>query len=89
MPKAKIDSTSSPQSGGSGVSRTPVKINNTSTPVWYKVLMFGFMLLGLGWLLVNYVAGPKIPLMVDLNAWNYVIGFGLFIVGLLMTMGWR
>ncbi|MFR9482514.1 cell division protein CrgA, partial [Corynebacterium amycolatum] len=52
MPKAKIESTNSPQSGSSSVSRTPVKINSTQTPVWYKVLMFGFMLIGLGWLLV-------------------------------------
>ena len=89
MPKAKIDSSSTPQSSGSGVSRTPVKINSTSTPTWYKVLMFAFMLVGLGWLLVNYIAGPSIPLMVQLNAWNYVIGFGLFIIGLLMTMGWK
>lgn len=90
MPKAKIESTNSPQSGGSSsISRTPVKINSTQTPTWYKVLMFGFMIVGLGWLLVNYVAGPSIPFMVDLNAWNYLIGFSLFIIGLLMTMGWR
>lgn len=25
----------------------------------------------------------------DLGAWNYGIGFGLMIIGLLMTMGWR
>ncbi|HJD48905.1 MAG TPA: cell division protein CrgA, partial [Candidatus Corynebacterium intestinavium] len=38
---------------------------------------------------VNYIAGPAIPLMVTLGPWNYLIGFGLFIVGLLMTMGWK
>ena len=27
--------------------------------------------------------------MADLGAWNYGIGFGLAIIGLLMTMGWR
>lgn len=89
MPKAKINSTSSAKVGGAGVSRTPVKINSTSTPLWYKILMFAFMLVGLAWLVVNYVAGPSIPFMVKLNAWNYVIGFGLFVVGLLMTMGWK
>lgn len=51
--------------------------------------MLGLMLLGLAWLVVNYIAGPSIPFMADLNAWNYLIGFGLFIAGLLMTMGWK
>ena len=51
--------------------------------------MFGFMLAGLAWLVVNYLAGPQIQFMVELGPWNYAIGFGLFIVGLLMTMGWR
>jgi len=27
--------------------------------------------------------------MAELNAWNYLIGFALLIVGLLMTMGWK
>lgn len=51
--------------------------------------MFGFIIAGLLWLVVNYIAGPQIPFMQDLNAWNYAIGFGLFVVGLLMTMGWK
>lgn len=89
MPKAKVNRTSTTSVGGSGVSRTPVKINSTSTPVWYKVIMFGLMAFGLLWLVVNYLAGPSIPFMAQLNAWNYLIGFGAFVVGLLMTMGWR
>ena len=68
---------------------TPVKINATGTPLWYKIIMFGLMLAGLAWLIVNYLAGPQIQFMAQLGAWNYLIGFGLFIVGLLMTMGWR
>lgn len=90
MPKSKITPQSSVMpSTPSTVDRTPVKINTGGTPAWYKVLMFGFMLLGLAWLVVNYLAGNQIPLMTDLGAWNYLVGFGLFIVGLLMTMGWR
>ena len=58
-------------------------------PVWFKPVMFGFMLLGLVWLVVNYLAGDQIPFMFELGAWNYGIGFGLFVIGLLMTMGWR
>lgn len=89
MPKAKINTSAVPHASSSSVSRTPVKINASGTPVWYKVIMFGLMLAGLLWLVVNYLAGPMIPFMVALGAWNYLVGFGLFIVGLLMTMGWR
>lgn len=87
MPKAKI--TQNPISTSSQTSRTPVKINSSGTPIWYKTIMFALLLAGLGWLVVNYLAGPSIPLMVELGPWNYAIGFGLFVVGLLMTMGWR
>ncbi|MDO5099687.1 MAG: cell division protein CrgA [Corynebacterium sp.] len=89
MPKAKISHNSLPISAGSSANRTPVKINSTGTPLWYKVIMFGLMLAGLAWLIVNYLAGLHIPFMSELGPWNYAIGFGLFIVGLLMTMGWR
>lgn len=88
MPKAKITKNTIPASTSSA-NRTPVKINTGGTPLWYKIIMFGFMLAGLGWLIVNYLMGPQIPFMVELDAWNYGIGFGLFVLGLLMTMGWR
>lgn len=90
MPKSKVDSYDDFSSSSSGVDRrSPVKLNSASTPRWYIILMLGLMLLGLAWLVVNYIAGPSIPLMAELGAWNYLIGFGLFIVGLLMTMGWK
>lgn len=88
MPKAKITKNTIPVSTSSA-NRTPVKINTGGTPLWYKIIMFGFMLAGLAWLIVNYLMGPQIPFMVELGAWNYGIGFGLFVLGLLMTMGWR
>ncbi|MBN9644341.1 cell division protein CrgA [Corynebacterium mendelii] len=87
MPKSKVSRSSMPQSGS--INRTPVKINSSGTPLWYKILMFGFMLAGLLWLVANYLVGPDIAFMRELGPWNYGIGFGLFIVGLLMTMGWR
>lgn len=90
MPKAKVTKNSiAPVSSNPSANRTPVKINSTGTPVWYKVIMFAFMLIGLLWLVANYLVGPQIPFMNELGAWNYGIGFGLLIIGLLMTMGWR
>ncbi|MDY6049432.1 MAG: cell division protein CrgA [Corynebacterium sp.] len=85
MPKARVEKIQQ----STQVSRTPVKLNSTGTPVWYKALMFALMLLGLAWLVVNYLAGMDIPFMLQLGPWNYAIGFGLFILGLLMTMGWH
>lgn len=90
MPKARVTKNAAAQvSSNPSANRTPVKINSTGTPMWYKVLMFAFMLVGLAWLIINYLAGTQIPFMAELGAWNYGIGFGLAIIGLLMTMGWR
>ncbi|MGH3753829.1 MAG: cell division protein CrgA [Pseudonocardiaceae bacterium] len=70
--------------------RTPMKVRaaGPSHPV-YVAVMLGLMLLGLLWLVVNYLAVDKIPLLSDLGNWNFLIGFTLMIIGLLMTMRWR
>ena len=59
-----------------------------TSPV-YVVVMLGLMLIGLAWLVVNYIAGDKIALFTALGSWNFLIGFSLIVVGLLMTMRWR
>lgn len=90
MPKQKINSGAPEYAAPAGTtSRTPVKLNTTGTPRWYIVLMLGLMIVGLAWLVVNYLAGTSIPLMRELGPWNYLVGFALMIVGLLMTMGWK
>lgn len=93
MPKSKITKSTQFQSRPAGSNpdahRAPVKINADGTPLWFKILMFGFMLAGLAWLVVQYLAGPQIPFMAELGPWNYAVGFGLFLVGLLMTIGWK
>jgi hypothetical protein len=70
--------------------RTPVKVRaaGPSHPVYISVMLV-MMLLGLAWLVVNYIAGDKVPVMKDLGSWNFGIGFALMISGLLMTMRWR
>lgn len=90
MPKSKITQSSATQvSSSAGANRTPVKINSEGTPKWYVAIMLGLMVLGLLWLVVNYLAGESIPFMAELGGWTYGIGFGLALIGLLMTMGWR
>lgn len=67
---------------------TPVKVAGPSHPI-YVAVMFILMLAGLVWLVVNYLAGDTIPFMVTLGSWNFLIGFALIVIGLLMTMRWR
>jgi hypothetical protein len=59
------------------------------SPRWYAILMVALMLIGLLWIVVYYVAGDQIPLMVSLGAWNFTIGFGAMVAGLVMSMRWR
>ncbi|WP_341539081.1 cell division protein CrgA [Agromyces fucosus] len=57
-------------------------------PVWFKPVMFGFMLVGLAWIIVFYVSQGAFPIA-DLGSWNILIGFGIAFVGFLMTTRWR
>ncbi len=88
MPKSKVRSKT--EYTDAAISRTPVKVKGTPTGRWYLITMFTLMLLGLAWLVLYYIAGEKIPFMMALETWqNFAIGFGLAVVGLLMTMNWR
>jgi hypothetical protein len=59
------------------------------SPRWYAPVMVALMLVGLLWIVVYYVAGEQIPFMVSLGAWNFAIGFGAMVAGLVMSMRWR
>ena len=59
------------------------------SPRWYAVLMVTLMLIGLLWIVVYYVAGDRIGFMASLGAWNFAIGFGAMVAGLVMSMRWR
>ena len=57
-------------------------------PVWFKPVMFGFMLVGLIWIIVFYVSQGALPIAA-LESWNIVVGFGIAFIGFLMTTRWR
>ncbi|MDR6988596.1 hypothetical protein J2Y66_003100 [Paenarthrobacter nitroguajacolicus] len=57
-------------------------------PVWYKAVMFGLMILGLIWIITFYITEGQFPVR-DWASWNIVAGFGIAIVGFLMTTRWR
>jgi hypothetical protein len=68
--------------------RPPQAKEQAPNPVWFKPLMFGFMLLGLVWIIVFYVSGSSAPIPA-LSNWNIVVGFGIMAAGFLMTTRWR
>jgi Cell division protein CrgA len=67
-------------------------------PSWFAPVMFGFMLLGLIWIIVFYVTGAQYPLgsglvnvapALNLGNWNILIGFGIMMVGFIMSTRWK
>ena len=61
---------------------------NGPTPQWYKYVMFGLMVVGLLWIITFYVTQGQFPFP-ELGNWNILSGFGIAIVGFLMTLRWR
>jgi hypothetical protein len=57
-------------------------------PVWFKPVMFGFMLIGLVWIIVFYISQGTLPTLA-LGSWNILVGFGIAFIGFLMTTRWR
>ena len=76
---------------------TPVRPQSVSTqskalapsPAWYPVVMAIILVLGLAYLVVYYLAGQDVPIMKDLNAWNFAVGFGVMLAGFIMAVRWR
>lgn len=67
--------------------------DEAENPTWYKVTMFGFMIVGLLWILIFYISSARYPLgsaaFIDLGNWNILIGFGIAMVGFVMTTKWK
>lgn len=55
--------------------------------------MFGLMFVGLLWILIFYISSAQYPLgsaaFIDLSNWNILIGFGIAMVGFVMTTKWK
>jgi len=50
--------------------------------------MFGLMIVGLLWIITFYISEGRFPVQAW-QSWNIVAGFGIAIVGFLMTTRWR
>ena len=69
-------------------SREAPSRENIPNPVWFKPIMFGFMLVGLAWIIVFYLSKGQFPVP-GIDVWNIAIGFGFLIIGFFMTTRWR
>ena len=45
--------------------------------------------IGLAYLVVYYLANQSVPVMKDIGGWNFAVGFGIMLVGLVMAVRWR
>jgi hypothetical protein len=63
------------------------------SPTWYPIVMATVLLLGLAYMVVYYLTSsgtsPHIPIMAGLHAWNFAVGFGVMLLGLVMAVRWR
>ena len=76
-PRSKSDAASETRSG-----------ELAPNAVWFKPVMFGFMLVGLIWIIVFYVSQGSLPVS-SLKTGNILVGFGIMFIGFLMTTRWR
>ncbi len=63
------------------------------SPTWYPVVMAVILVIGLAYLVTYYLTSsgtdPHVPVMAGLHGWNFAVGFGIMLVGLVMAVRWR
>jgi uncharacterized membrane protein len=47
------------------------------------------LVIGLAYLVAYYLASDDISFMNHLGAWNFAVGFGILVAGLIMAVRWR
>jgi hypothetical protein len=87
VPKSKVRKKTDAPVRTTSALRTPVKVASPS-PTWYPAVMATVLVLGLAWLVVFYLS-PNNALMNGLGNWNFAVGFGVMLIGLVMAVRWR
>lgn len=63
------------------------------SPSWYPIVTAAVLLIGLAYMVVYYLTSsgtdPHVPIMAGLEAWNFAVGFGVMLLGLVMLVRWR
>lgn len=58
------------------------------SPRWWAPVMVALMVVGLVWIVTFYITEQDYPVP-GIDLWNLAIGFGIAMVGFLMTTRWR
>ena len=87
MPKSKVRKKTEPTLRTSTLAPSGHAVR--PSPRWYPIVLAAILLIGLAWIVVYYLAGSSVPLMKDLGAWNFAVGFGLMVIGLGMAVRWH
>ncbi|WHS50381.1 cell division protein CrgA [Rothia sp. SD9660Na] len=58
------------------------------TPLWYRVIMFAMIVIGVLWIITFYISQSVYPIP-GIGNWNIGIGISFMMVGLIMTTRWR
>lgn len=59
------------------------------SPVWLAPLMLACLVLGLAWIALYYITNGGPAWMASIGGWNLLGGFGLIIIGVLLSTQWR
>lgn len=91
MPKSKVRK-KAPYTGPAGASSASSasmgKVVKPS-PSWYPIVMVSFLVIGLAYIVTYYMAGEKVPVMKNIGAWNFGVGFGFLVAGLGLAVRWK
>jgi hypothetical protein len=79
---------SKPRKRASSAASTAKSSQPRPNPAWYKYVMFGLMIVGLLWIITFYISMSTLP-VAAWGSWNILAGFGIAIIGFLMTTRWR
>jgi hypothetical protein len=90
VPKSKVRKKPSYAAPVAGAGSLPTSGKQMKpSPTWYPITMVVLLILGLAYIVVYYMAGEHVPVMQHLGSWNFGIGFGFLIAGLIMAVRWR
>ncbi len=59
-----------------------------TNPVWFIPLFCALLVLGVAWIVVNYITNGVYPIP-QIGRWNLLVGFGILMLGFIMTMWWN
>ena len=86
---AKMEKSGKPETGSRKASKKNKRQRMPLGRDWVPWVFVPMALLGVLWLLLFYIAGTRIPLIKDLQNWNYLIGIGLIAASFFVATLWK